>query len=118
MQGMPGALQVLASLLDGVQTIYTYDNKEPTIRGSLDLATQVAQATMVFQQALLPHPMWLGSPPVCLAEYHQGKVRRLRLVLAALTHLTKAEITGLREGLQLPGGTFSHDLVYGYAVDA
>ena len=119
MQGMPGALQVLAALLHGVQTIYTYDNKEPTIRGSLDLtATQVAQATIVFQQALLPHPLWLGPLPVCLAEYHQGKVRRLRLVLAALTHLTKAEIASLREGPHLPGGTVSHDLVYGYAVDA
>ena len=99
MQGMPGALQVLAALLHGVQTIYTYDNKEPTIRGSLDLTpTQVAQATIVFQQALLPHPLWLGPLPVCFAEYHQGKVRRLRLVLAALTHLTKAEIGSLREG--------------------
>ena len=96
MQGMPGALQVLAALLHGVQTIYTYDNKEPTIRGSLDLAaTQVAQATIVFQQALLPHPLWLGPLPVCLAEYHQGKVRRLRLVLAALAHLTNAEIASL-----------------------
>ena len=118
-QGMPGALQVLAALLHGVQTIYTCDNKEPTIRGSLDLtATQVAQATIVFQQALLPHPMWLGPLPVCLAEYHQGKVRRLRLVLAALKHLTKAEISSLREGPHLPGGTVLHDLVYGYAVDA
>ena len=119
MQGMPGALQVLAALLHCVQTIYTYDNKEPTIRGSLDLtATQVAQATIVFQQALLPHPLWLGPLPVCLAEYHQGKVRRLRLVLAALTHLTKAEIACLREGPHLPGGTVLHDLVCGYAVDA
>ena len=120
MQGMPGALPVLAALLHGVQTIYTYDNnKEPAILGSLDLtATQVAQATIVFQQALLPHPMWLGPLPVCLAEYHQGKVRRLRLVLAALTHLTKAEIASLREAPHLPGGTVLHDLVYGYAVDA
>ena len=45
MQGMPGALQVLAALLHGVQTIYTYDDREPTIRGSLDLtAIQVEQA--------------------------------------------------------------------------
>ena len=120
MQGMPGALQVLAALLHGVQTIYTYDsNKEPDILGSLDLtATQVAQATTFFQQALLPHPMWLGPLPVCLAEHHHGKVRRLRLVLAALTHLTKAEIASLLEGPHLPGGTVLHDLVYGYAVDA
>ena len=120
MQGMPGALQVLAALLHGVQTIHTYDsNKEPDIFGSLDLtATQVAQATTFFQQALLPHPMWLGPLPVCLVEHHHGKVRRLRLVLAALTHLTKAEITSLVEGPHLPGGTVLHDLVYGYAADA
>ena len=119
MQGMPGALQVLAALLHGVLTIYTHDNKESAILGSLDLtATQVAQATVVFQQALLPHPMWLGPLPVCLAEHHQGKVRRLRLVLAALAHLTKAEIASLREGPHLPGGTVLHDLVYGHPLDA
>ena len=120
MQGMPGALQVLAALLHGVQTIHTYDsNKEPDIVGSLDLtATQVAQATTFFQQALLPHPMWLGPLPVCLVEHHHGKVRRLRLVLATITHLTKAEINSLVEGPYLPGGTVLHDLVYGYAADA
>ena len=120
MQGMPGALQVLAALLHGVQAIYTYDsNKEPNIFGSLDLrATQVAQATTFFQHALLPHPMWLGPLPVCLAEHHHGKVRRLRLVLATITHLTKAEITSLLEGPYLPGGTVVHNLVYGYAADA
>ena len=120
MQGMPGALQVLAALLHGVQTIYTYDsNKEPNIFGSLDLrATQVAQATTFFQHALLPHPMWLGPLPVCLAEHHHGKVRRLRLVLATITHLTKAEITSLVEGPYLPGGAVLHNLVYGYAAGA
>ena len=119
-QGMPGALQVLAALLHGVQTIYTYDsNDEPTVFGAVDLrVTQVAQATSFFQHALLPHPMWLGPLPVCLAEHHHGKVRRLRLVLATITHLTKAEITSLVEGPYLPGGTVLHDLVYGYAADA
>ena len=119
-QGMPEALQVLAALLHGVQTIHTYDsNKEPDIVGSLDLTvTQVAQATTFFQQALLPHPMWLGPLPVCLVEHHHGKVRRLRLVLATITHLTKAEINSLVEGPYLPGGTVLHDLVYGYAADA
>ena len=99
--------------------IYLDSNKELDILGSLDLAaTQVAQATTFFQQALLPHPMWLGPLPVCLAEHHHGKVRRLRLVLATLTHLTKAEIASLLEGPYLPGGTALHNLVYGYAVDA
>ena len=57
--------------------------------------------------------MWLGPLPVCLAEHHHGKVRRLRLVLATITHLTKAEITSLVEGPYLPGGTVLHDLVHG-----
>ena len=43
-------------------------------------------------------------------------MRRSHLVLAALTHLTKAEIASLREGPHLPGGTVLHDLVYGYAL--
>ena len=38
----------------------------------------------------MPHPVWSGPLPVCLAEHHQGKVRRLRLVLASLSHLTNA----------------------------
>ena len=119
MQGMPGALQVLAALLHGVQSIDTYDDWEPVIRGSLDLTPiQVEKATTVFQQALLPHQLWSGPLPVCLAEHHQGKARRLRLVLATLSHLTKAEISSLQHGPHLPGGTTEHGLVYGYAVDA
>ena len=119
MQGMPGALQVLAALLHGVQSIDTYDDWEPVIRGSLDLtAIQVEKATTVFQQALLPHQLWSGPLPVCLAEHHQGKARRLRLVLATLSHLTKAEISSLQDGPHLPGGATVHGLVYGYAVDA
>ena len=48
MQGMPGALQVLAALLHGVQSIDAYDDKEPVIRGSLDLTPiQVEKATAV-----------------------------------------------------------------------
>ena len=53
-----------------------------------------------------------------IAEHHQGKARRLRLVLATLSHLTKAEISSLQDGPHLPGGTTVHGLVYGYAVDA
>ena len=54
MQGMPGALQVLAALLHGVQSIDTYDDWEPVIRGSLDLTPiQVEKATTVFQRLAL-----------------------------------------------------------------
>ena len=118
-QGMPGALQVLAALLHGVQTIYTYDGNEPMIRGSLDLTPiQVEQATAAFQQALLPHALWDGPLPVCPAEHHEGKARRLRLVLATLSHLTKAEQSSLQDGPHLPGGAAAHELVFGYALDA
>ena len=117
-QGMPGALQVLAALLRGVQSIDADGDKEPMIRGSLDLTPiQVEEATAVFHQALMPHQVWSGRLPVCLAEHHQGKVRRSRLILAALSHLTKAEISSLQYGPHLPGGTTEHGLVYGYAVD-
>ena len=90
------ALQVLAALLHGVQTIHTYDDREPTTQDSLDLtATQVEQAAVVFQQALLPHHMvW---PPACLpcrASSRQGEALVSRL------------------------STIMHELVYGCAVDA
>ena len=77
MQGMPGALQVLAALLHGVQTIYTYDsNEEPTVLGSLDLrVTQVAQATTFFQQALLPSNVARRSAGLsCRTPLRQGDV--------------------------------------------
>ena len=103
MQGMPGALQVLAALLHGVQTICTNDDGEMTIHGFLDLiAIQVGKATAAFDQALLPHDGF--ALPVCLAEHHEGKVRRLRLVLATLSHLLKAEITSLH----VPSATSRH----------
>ena len=101
----------LNALLRGVQTIYTSDNRGLTIHGSLDLtALWVKEATAAFQQALLPHELWVGPLPVCLAEHHEGKVRRLRLVLATLSHLTKAEISSLQDGPYLPGRTAAHML--------
>ena len=119
MQGMPGALQVLAALLHGVQSIDTYNDKEPVVRGSLDLTPiQVEKASAVFHQALMLHQVWSGPLPVCLAEHHQGKVRRLRLILATLSHLTKAEISSLQDGLYLPGGTTEHGLVYGCVLSS
>ena len=61
---MPGALQVLAALLHGVQTIHTNDELEVTTHGTLDLtAIQVSDATTAFHQALLPHELWVGPLP-------------------------------------------------------
>ena len=119
MQGMPGALQVLAALLHGVQIIHTNDTRKLTASGSLDLtAIQVSKATASFHNALLPHELWVGPLPVCLAEYHEGKVRRLRLVLATQSHLLTAEASCLQDGPHLPGRTAKHGLVFGYALDA
>ena len=105
----PGALQVLAALLHGVQTLHTNDTRQLTVYGSLDLtAIQVRKANAAFHKALLPHELWVGSLPVCLAEYHEGKVRRLRLVLATQSHLLTAEASSLQEGLYLAGRTAAH----------
>ena len=115
MQGMPGALQVLAALLHGVQTIHTHDNKEPTIRGSLDL-TATAQATTVFQQALLPHPLWLGPLPVCLAEYHQGKVRPCvisSMAMQVMLRLTRSGWSQQMGSNQDVGDSFTTTLALG-----
>ena len=119
MQGMPGALQVLAALLHGVQTVYTSDALKLTATGSLKLeAIQVREATAAFQTALLPHELWVGPLPVCLAEHHEGRVRRLRLVLATKSHLLTAEAPYLQDGPHLPGHTAKHGLLSGYALDA
>ena len=70
-------------------------------RGSLDLTPiQAEEATAAFHQALMPHQVWSGPLPVCLAEHHQGKVRRLRLVLATLSHL--------RQRLKFPACNVGH----------
>ena len=90
MYDVPGALQVIATLLHGVHTIHANDSLELAAIGTLRLdARQVSDATAAFQAALMPHELWTGPLPVCLAEHHEGRVRRLRLVLAprSLLHL-------------------------------
>ena len=105
MQGMPGALQVLA-VLHGVQTIHRSDTLKLTLTafGALKVdAIPVSEATAAFQAALLPHELWVGPLPVCLAEHHEGRVRRLRLVLATKSDLLTAEAAYLQDGPHLPG---------------
>ena len=64
MQRMPGALQVLAALLHGVQTVHTYDDQEPSIRGSLDLTPiQVAEATVASSKRFCHTHSGLGHCP-------------------------------------------------------
>ena len=57
----------------------------------------VSESMADFLAAVEPQPLWTGSLPVCLVEYHQGLSRRLRLVLTSQTHLTKGELSLLDE---------------------
>ena len=53
----------------------------------------------------MPHELWTGPLPVCLAECHEGRVRRLRLVLTAKSFLLDAETTYLPDGPHFPGNS-------------
>ena len=117
MQGMPGALQVLAALLHGVPTIYTYDsNEEPTVFGP---SSHSGCASYDILPTGTSAPSNVARPSAGLPRRtpsRQGETLTVRLVLATITHLTKAEITSLVEGPYLPGRTILHDLVYGHAA--
>ena len=54
----------------------------------------------------------------CLAEHHEERVRRLRLVLTAKSHLLTAETDCLQDGPHLPGNSAKHGLLFGCALDA
>ena len=80
MQGIPGALQVIAALLHGVCTLRTGKTPQLEVTGQFDAtATYVSEATSAFADALEPHELWTGSLPVCLVEYHEGQAKRLVL---------------------------------------
>ena len=72
MQGIPGALQVIAALLHGVCAFQTGIGPTPPIMGRFDTAVPSA------------------SPLLHLVEHHGGKARRLRLVLASQSLLYQA----------------------------
>ena len=119
MYGIPGALQVLAALLHGVHTIHTNDSLELYTTGALELSAMlVSEATAAFHEALMPHDPWTGPLPVCLAEHHEGRVRRLRLVLASQSLLLGTETTYMPDGPHFPGKNLDSGLLFGYAPDA
>ena len=64
-----------------------------------------------------PQPLWTGSLPVCLVEYHQGHSRRLRLVLTSQSLLTNGEKSLLDEQHPVHGKIHSSGLLFGYAAD-
>ena len=62
--------------------------------------------------------LWVGPLPVCLAEHHEGKVRRLRLVSATLSHLLTRKFLAYRKGHTFLAEQPLHGLVCEYALDA
>ena len=88
MHGATGVSQVIAALLHGVCTLYTNDQQTSSARvwGNFSVSRKlVSESTAAFHAAMEPQPLWTGSLPVCLVEYHQGHSRRLRLVLTMHT---------------------------------
>ena len=77
----------------------------------------VSESTADFLAAVEPQPLWTGSLPVCLVEYHPGLSRRLRLVLTSQTHLTKGELSLLDEQHPVHGRIHNSGLLFGYAAD-
>ena len=102
-QGMTGALQVLAALLHGVQTVRTSDtgnDLQLTSIGELNLhPAGVREDTEAFANALQPRELWTGPLPVCLVEHHAGRARRLRLVLPPNRTCSQRRLPPYEKGL-------------------
>ena len=120
MHGTTGVSQVLSALLHGVCTVYTNDQQTSKgfVKGNFPVKWKwVSESTADFLAAVEPQPLWTGSLPVCLVEYHQGLSRRLRLVLTSQTHLTKGELSLLDEQHPVHGKIHNSGLLFGYAAD-
>ena len=97
MQEMPGALQVLAALLRGVQTICTHDsNKEPDMIGSLDLTFDVDHTN---KPRALPEGAFCGAgiEQLCLpSDFHNIGPRACENCKSLVeVNLMSTEITAL-----------------------
>ena len=120
MHGTTGVSQVLSALLHAVCTLYTDDQQTVNVRVEGDFSTSrklVSESTAAFVAAMEPQPLWTGSLPVCLVEYHQGHSRRLRLVLTSQSLLTNGEKSLLDEQHPVHGKVHNSGLLFGYAVD-
>ena len=116
MQGTTGMSQVLSALLHGVCAVYTNDQQtcKAFVQGEFPIKWKwVSESTADFLAA----PLWNGSLPVCLVEYHQGLSRRLRLVLTWQSYLTKGEKELLDHQHPVHGRIHSSGLLFGYAAD-
>ena len=116
MNGTTGIAQDISALLHGVCTLYTNDQQTVDVRVEGNFSSSrrmVSESNGAFLAAMEPQPLWTGSLPVCLVEYHQGQSRRLRLVLTSQNLLTKGEKSFLDK--QHP--VHSSGLMFGYAAD-
>ena len=120
MQGTTGMSQVLSALLHGVCAVYTNDQQttKAFVQGEFPIKWKwVSESTADFLAAMQPQPLWNGSLPVCLVEYHQGLSRRLRLVLTWQSYLTKGEKELLDHQHPVHGRIRNSGLLFGYAAD-
>ena len=120
MHGTTGVSQVLSALLHGVCTLYTDDQQTVKVRvkGEFSVSRKlVSESTAAFLAATEPQPLWTGSLPVCLVEYHQGHSRRLRLVLTSQSLLTNGEKSLLDAQHPVHGKVHNSGQLFGYAAD-
>ena len=120
MHGTTGVSQVLSALLHGVCTLYTDGQQTVKVRvkGEFSVSRKlVSESTAAFLAATEPQPLWTGSLPVCLVEYHQGHSRRLRLVLTSQSLLTNGEKSLLDAQHPVHGKVHNSGLLFGYAAD-
>ena len=87
------------------------------LTGHAEIVRSVALLYATLARAMEPQPLWNGSLPVCLVEYHQGLSRRLRLVLTWQSYLTKGEKELLDHQRPVHGRIHSSGLLFGYAAD-
>ena len=147
MTGLPGAFQVLATYLHGVQTVTKDSQDNVIIRGKVSKAVHTPAEV---REKLSQRELYVNMPPLSLLElsYKQeqpseivaqhsrvtkrepsavptdfdpgsGRATRLRLILAHRKDVQHWTDYSIKtyQHPAWPGGNFQHELLWGYAVD-
>ena len=147
MTGLPGAFQVLATYLHGVQTVTKDSQDNVIVRGKVSKAVYTPAEV---RDKLSQRELYVNMPPLSLLElsYKQeqpseivaqhsrvtkrgssvatadfdpssGRATRLRLILAHRKDVQHWTDYSLKtyQHTAWPGGNFQHELLWGYAVD-
>ena len=147
MTGLPGAFQVLATYLHGVQTVTKDSQDNIIVRGKVSKAVYTPAEV---RDKLSQRELYVNMPPLSLLElsYKQeqpseivaqhsrvtkrgssgvpadfdpgsGRATRLRLILAHRKDVQHWTDYSLKtyQHSAWPGGNFQHELLWGYAVD-